>query len=178
MNALTIHFGDAMITYDELCKAYAARLKESQDSMRAVRRLYRTLANAIAEDLGLLGKTFDTFGNDKGEAVRYVKMGVVEGIDDLKPINEHELPVSFTSKDGAMVCYTENAAVAVTLELSPTSYPKQSIYIRMDVELCGDVLRVVFPDSNHMAFDVPVHDEHVDFSPVVTAYKQLVLNSL
>jgi hypothetical protein len=163
-----------MTTYNDLCQAFATKQKEYQTSALAVKRLYKKLTHAIAEDLGLLDKTF---GLGSGEATPYVKMGIVD-FAECKPVDsEYDLPVGFTSNNGVAACRTENAAVALTVESSPTSYPKQSIYIRMDAQLNGTVLRVFFPDHNQMVFEVAVHDGHADFSPVVAAYKQLVMNS-
>jgi hypothetical protein len=174
MKALT-HFGDTMITYDKLCQAYSVKQKERQASALAIKRLYKKLTHAIAEDLGLLNKGF---GTGSGETIPYVNMGLVD-FDAFNPVgSEYDLPVGFTPSNGVAACHTENAAVAVAVELSPTSYPKLSVHIRMDAQLNGDVLRVVFPDHNQMAFEVTVHDGHGDFSPVVTAYKQLVMNAL
>ena len=170
MNAQIINFGDSMISYDDLCKAYDTKNKENHAKAMKIRKLYRGLANAIATDLGLFGKSFKNVKDDSP----YIKFGTVE-FDDFKPVlSEYELPVNISNAG----LFQINGAISVTLESSPNAYPKQAIFIRIDAELKEDSLVLAFPDKEHMNFNLIIHENNIDYSDVVVAYKQIVMDVL
>lgn len=70
------------------------------------------------------------------------------------------------------------AGVSLTLEKSPNTYPKQSVFIRIEFTLKQNILILRFIDFDDGLFKVTVNlDDNNHFAYAVEAYKQLVMKT-
>ena len=159
-----------MITYQQLCDQQQKYNDELNKRRNKLRQLISEFCQAISQNLGLSDKYYNATINEVSATVPYVKLLELNS-DEHQHIHVMELPIMFDEQGDPIA----EAGISLTLEKSPNTYPKQSVFIRIEFTLKQNILILRFTDFDDGLFKVTVNlDDDNRFAYAVEAYKQLV----
>ena len=162
-----------MITYQQLCDQQQKYNDELNKRRNKLRQLISEVCQAISQNLGLSDKYYNATINEVSATVPYVKLLELDS-GEHQHINVMELPITFDEQGDPIA----EAGISLTLEKSPNTYPKQSVFIRIEFTLKQNILILRFIDFDDGLFKVTVNlDDNNRFAYAVEAYKQLVMKT-
>ena len=162
-----------MITYQQLCEQQQKYNDELNKRRNKLRQLISEFCQAISQNLGLSDKYYNATINEVSATVPYVNLLELDS-DEHQHIHVMELPIMFDEQGDPIA----EAGISLTLEKSPNTYPKQSVFIRIEFTLKQNILILRFIDFDDGLFKVTVNlDDDNRFAYAVEAYKQLVMKT-
>ncbi|VGM95163.1 Uncharacterised protein [uncultured Avibacterium sp.] len=161
-----------MITYQQLCDQQQKYNEELTNRRHKLRHLIGEYCQAISDDLGLTGKTYRSVINDESTPSPYIKLLELESGEN-QHIHIMELPVSFDNQNNPQAL----AGIAITLERSANTYPKQNLFLRTEFKLEKNQLSICFIDFEEASvINVDLNTDN-KFNYAVECYKQAVMRT-